>query len=155
MARTLEGHLDAKGLRFALVAARWNEAVVARLLAGAQDALSRHGADAESVTVVRVPGSWEVALASGKLARGGKHDAIVALGALVRGQTPHFDVLATATARGLFDAAATSGTPVIFGVLTCDTIDQAMERSGGRSGNKGWDAALAAIEMASLYRRLD
>ena len=155
MTRTLEGHLDAKGVRIALIAARWNEPVTSRLLAGAEDCLLRHGADRDTLTVVRVPGSWELALAASRLAATRKFDAIVALGALVRGETPHFDVLAAATAKGLLQAGMAAGIPVIFGVLTCDTLEQAMDRAGGKAGNKGWDAALAAIEMAGLYKRLD
>lgn len=155
MTRILEGHLDAKGFRFALVVARWNEAVTSRLLAGAEECLVRHGADRETLTIVRVPGSWELPLAASRVAATRKFDALVALGALVRGETPHFDVLAAATAKGLVQAGMASGIPVIFGVLTCDTLEQAMDRAGGKAGNKGWDAALAAIEMAGLYKRLD
>lgn len=154
MARTIEGQLDAKGLKIALVVARWNEAITARLLAGAEDCLLRHGADPDALTVVKVPGSWELPLAAAKVAGSGRHDAVVALGALVRGETPHFDLLAAEAAKGLAQAGAASGMPVIFGVLTCDTMDQAIDRAGGKAGNKGWDAALAAIEMVSLYKRL-
>jgi 6,7-dimethyl-8-ribityllumazine synthase len=155
VARILEGHLDAKGIRFALVVARWNESVTSRLLSGAEDALLRHGADPDTLTIVRVPGSWELALAASRLAATRRFDAIVALGALVRGETPHFDVLAAAAAKGLAQAGMAAGIPVIFGVLTCDTLEQALDRAGGKAGNKGWDAALAAIEMAGLYKRLD
>jgi 6,7-dimethyl-8-ribityllumazine synthase len=155
VARILEGHLDAKGIRFALVVARWNESVTSRLLSGAEDALLRHGADPDTLTIVRVPGSWELALAGSGLAATRRFDAIVALGALVRGETPHFDVLAAAAAKGLAQAGMAAGIPVIFGVLTCDTLEQALDRAGGKAGNKGWDAALAAIEMAGLYKRLD
>jgi 6,7-dimethyl-8-ribityllumazine synthase len=155
VARILEGHLDAKGIRFALVVARWNESVTSRLLSGAEDALLRHGADPDTLTIVRVPGSWELALAASRRAATRRVDAIVALGALVRGETPHFDVLAAAAAKGLAQAGMAAGIPVIFGVLTCDTLEQALDRAGGKAGNKGWDAALAAIEMAGLYKRLD
>jgi 6,7-dimethyl-8-ribityllumazine synthase len=155
VARILEGHLDAKGIRFALVVARWNESVTSRLLSGAEDALLRHGADPDTLTIVRVPGSWELALAASRRAATRRLDAIVALGALVRGETPHFDVLAAAAAKGLAQAGMAAGIPVIFGVLTCDTLEQALDRAGGKAGNKGWDAALAAIEMAGLYKRLD
>jgi 6,7-dimethyl-8-ribityllumazine synthase len=154
VARTIEGHLDAKGLKVALVVARWNELVTARLLDGALDALIRHGAAASDLTVVKVPGSWEVPLVAGKLAATDAYDAVVALGCLVRGETPHFDLLAAEAAKGLAQAAAASGKPVLFGVLTCDTMEQALDRAGGKAGNKGWDAATAAIEMVSLYRRL-
>lgn len=155
MAKTIEGHLDAKGLKVALVAARWNAAVTDKLLAGALDCLVRHGADAADLTVIKVPGSWELPLAAAKVATSGAYGAVVALGALVRGETPHFDVLAAEAAKGLAQAGIASGVPVIFGVLTCDTLEQALDRAGGKGGNKGWDAAEAAIEMASLYRRLD
>jgi len=154
MPRTIDGHLDAKGIKTALVASRWNEAVTHRLVEGAQDALVRHGADPADVTLVRVPGSWELPLAAARLAASAKYDAIVALGCLIRGETPHFDILAAEAAKGLARVGLSSGVPVIFGVLTCDTLEQAMERAGGKAGNKGWDAALAAIEMVSLYRRL-
>ena len=154
MARTVEGHLDAKGLKVALVVARWNEAVTSRLLSAAEDCLLRHGAEPDGLTIVKVPGSWELPLAAAKVAASGRHDAVVALGALVRGETPHFDVLAAEAAKGLAHAGLAAGIPVIFGVLTCDTMDQAVDRAGGKSGNKGWDAALAAIEMVGLYKRL-
>ena len=153
MAKILEGHLDAKGLKVALIVSRWNETVTERLLASALDCLVRHGADPAQLTVVKVPGSWELPLAAGKIARSGP-DAVIALGALVRGETPHFDLLAAEAAKGLAQAGLSSGVPVIFGVLTCDTMEQAMDRAGGKAGNKGWDAAEAAIEMASLYKRL-
>lgn len=155
MARILEGHLDAQGIRIAIVVARWNEAVTSRLLAGAEHTLLEHGLDRDALTIVRVPGSWELALAAQQLAATKRFDAIVAIGALIRGETPHFDVLATATARGLAQVGMAAGIPVIFGVLTCDTMEQAMDRAGGKAGNKGGDAALAAIEMAGLYKRLD
>lgn len=155
MTRVLEGHLDAKGARFALVVARWNEVVTARLLAAAEDCLLRHGADPAAITIVRVPGSWELPLAASRLAATRKFDAIVALGALIRGETPHFDVLAAEAAKGLAQAGMAAGIPVIFGVLTCDTLEQAVDRAGGKAGNKGWDAAMAAIEMSGLYKRLE
>jgi 6,7-dimethyl-8-ribityllumazine synthase len=150
-----EGSLDAKGMRFALVVSRWNDLVSSRLLAGAEDCLERHGASGDSRVVVKVPGSWEIPLAVRKAARSGKFDGIVALGALVRGETPHFDVLAAAVAKGLSQVSLETGVPVAFGVLTADTLEQAMERAGGKAGNKGFDAAEAAIEMVSLLRRLE
>jgi 6,7-dimethyl-8-ribityllumazine synthase len=155
VARILEGHLDAQGIRIALVVARWNEAVTSRLLAGAEQTLLERGVDRDTLTVVRVPGSWELPLAASRIAATKRFDAIVAIGALIRGETPHFDVLAHATARGLAQVGLGAGIPVIFGVLTCDTMEQAMDRAGGKAGNKGSDAALAAIEMAGLYKRLD
>ena len=154
MARVLEGHLDAKGMSFALVVTRFNEAVSGRLLEGAEDCLERHGAPQDRRTVVRVPGSWEVPMVAARLAKSGDYDAVLALGVLIRGETPHFDVLAASVSRGLADAAVETGVPVIFGVLTTDTLGQAMERAGAKAGNKGWDAALSAIEMVNLYRGL-
>jgi 6,7-dimethyl-8-ribityllumazine synthase len=150
----IEGHLNATGFKIALCASRWNGVVTDRLVAGALDALIRHGADEKNVDLVRVPGSFELHQAAAKLAAKGRYDAVVALGCLIRGETPHFDLLAAEAAKGLAQVAVTSGVPVIFGVLTCDTMDQAVARAGGKAGNKGWDAALAAIEMVSLYRRL-
>jgi 6,7-dimethyl-8-ribityllumazine synthase len=154
MASVLEGHLDAKGMRFAIIVSRFNEMATARLLEGTEDCLERHGAGEKQRTIVRVPGSWEIPLAASKLAHSGKYDAVIALGVLIRGETPHFDVLASSVSRGLSIAGVETGIPVIFGVLTTDTLEQAMERSGAKSGNKGWDAALSAIEMVNLYRRM-
>ena len=157
MAKTnevLEGHLDAKGMRFALVVPRFNDIVCERLLAGAIDCLERHGAAAEGRTVARVPGAWEVALMADRMSSGGKYDAVIAIGALIRGETPHFDMLASSVTRSLIQSSIGSGVPVIFGVLTTDTLEQAMERAGAKAGNKGWEAALSAIEMVSLYRRM-
>jgi 6,7-dimethyl-8-ribityllumazine synthase len=154
MPPTIEGHLDAKGLKVALIATRFNEVVTARLVEGALDALVRHGADPKSVTLIRAPGSFELPQVAAKLAAQGTYDAIVALGCLIRGETPHFDLIATEATKGLAQVAASSGVPIAFGVLTCDTMEQAIDRAGGKAGNKGWDAALAAIEMVSLFRRL-
>jgi 6,7-dimethyl-8-ribityllumazine synthase len=154
MPRTYEGMLDAKGFRFGLVVSRFNELLTGRLVEGALDCLARHGAQEEDITVVRVPGAWELALVAERLAASGKVDAIVALGVLIRGATPHFDYLAAETAKGLAHVALSSGVPVSFGVLTCDSLEQALERSGSKAGNKGWQAAQSAIEMVQLYRRL-
>lgn len=154
MIPVVEGSLDVQQAKVALVVARFNERVTAKLLAAAEDCLQRHGCAAEARTVVRVPGAWEVALAAHKLAGSGRFDGIVALGALIRGQTTHFDVLAAETARGLARTALDSGIPVTFGVLTTDTVEQALERAGGKAGNKGWEATLAVLEMIDLYRRL-
>ncbi len=154
MANVMEGRLDAKGMRFALVVSRTNDFVATRLLAGAEDCLERHGALADARTVVRVPGSWEIPQAAARLAKSGKFDAVVALGALIRGETPHFDVLAAEVAKGLAQTALTSGVPIAFGVVTADSLEQAIERAGAKAGNKGWDAALAAVEMVSLYRQM-
>jgi 6,7-dimethyl-8-ribityllumazine synthase len=150
----IEGSLDAKGLKIALVASRFNDFVTAKLVEGAWDALVRHGADAKNLTLVKVPGSFELPQVAAKLAAQGTYDAIVALGCLIRGETPHFDLIASEATKGLAQAAVSSGVPVSFGVLTCDTMEQAIDRAGGKGGNKGWDAALAAIEMVSLFKRL-
>ncbi|MCX7894868.1 MAG: 6,7-dimethyl-8-ribityllumazine synthase [Thermoanaerobaculum sp.] len=152
MVRTLEGHLNAGGLRFALLLSRFNSLVGERLLEGALDCLLRHGAREEDLTVVRVPGAWELPLAAARLARTRQFHAVIALGVLIRGETPHFDVIAAECAKGLAQAALEQQLPISFGVLTCDTMDQALERAGGKAGNKGWDAALAAVEMAQLWR---
>jgi 6,7-dimethyl-8-ribityllumazine synthase len=128
--------------------------ITERLLSGAEDCLERHGCAEDGRTVVRVPGAWEIPLATRKLSQSGKFDAIVALGALVRGDTPHFDYLAAEVSKGLGQIALDSEIPVIYGVLTSDTVEQAMDRAGAKSGNKGWDAALSAIEMVNLFRRM-
>jgi 6,7-dimethyl-8-ribityllumazine synthase len=148
----VEGMLEASGLRFALVVSRFNEAITSRLQDGAVDCLLRHGAEEENITVFRVPGAWEIPLLAHRLAHTGEMDAIVGLGALVRGGTAHFDLIAAEVAKGLAQVGLGSGVPVTFGVITAETLEQAVERAGTKMGNKGWDAALAAIEMAQLYR---
>src|SRR5580704_980888 len=154
--RVIEGNLVApKGARFAIVASRFNHFIVDRLVEGAVDALVRHGVDAKNVTVVRVPGAWELPLVSRRLAASKKVDAVVALGAVIRGATAHFDYVAGEAAKGLAAAASGSDVPIAFGVLTTDSIEQAVERAGTKAGNKGWDAAVSAIEMVSLARALD
>lgn len=145
---------DAAGARIAIVAARFNDFVVSRLLESALDTLSRHGLGADDVLVVRVPGAFELPLTARWLARGGEADAVVALGAVIRGDTPHFDYVCAEAARGIQAASADTGVPVIFGVLTCDDRAQAGARAGGEHGNKGGEAALAALEMVTLRRRL-
>jgi 6,7-dimethyl-8-ribityllumazine synthase len=152
--QVIEATLDASGLRFALAVSRFNEALTSRLESGALDCLRRHHADEESIAVFRVPGSWELPLIAARLAGSGDWDAVVALGVLVRGGTPHFDLIAAEVAKGLAQTAMTTGVPVTFGVVTADTLEQAVERAGTKMGNKGWDAALAAIEMARLYAGL-
>jgi 6,7-dimethyl-8-ribityllumazine synthase len=154
MTSTHDEHLDAKAIRFALVASRWNDLVVSRLVEGAERFLERHGGKAEHRTLVRVPGSWELPLAASRVAKSGKVDAIVALGALVRGETPHFEVLAAAVAHGLGQVSLETGLPVGFGVLTAESLDQALERAGGKMGNKGEEAAAAALEMVHALRRI-
>jgi 6,7-dimethyl-8-ribityllumazine synthase len=154
--RVIEGGLVVpKGARFAIVASRFNHFVVDRLVEGAIDALVRHGAQTESVTVVRVPGAWELPLVARRLAGSKKIDAVIALGAVIRGATPHFDYVAGEAAGGLAAAAQASKVPIVFGVLTTETIEQAIERAGTKAGNKGWDAAVSAIEMVALARALD
>ncbi|MFH1177132.1 MAG: 6,7-dimethyl-8-ribityllumazine synthase [Acidobacteriota bacterium] len=154
MPRTLEGVLDATGARFGLVVSRFNELLTGRLLEGALDCLLRHGARDEDLVVVKVPGAWELPLVSERLAASGKFEAVIALGVLIRGATPHFEVIAAEVAKGLAQVALQRGVPVSFGVLTTDTLEQALERAGTKAGNKGWQAAQAAIEMVQLYRRL-
>ncbi len=154
--RVIEGNLVIpNGARFAIVASRFNHFVVDRLVEGAVDALVRHGATAQSITIVRVPGAWELPVVVRRLAASKKVDAIIALGAVIRGATPHFDYVAGEAAGGVATAAASSSVPIAFGVLTTETIEQAVERAGTKSGNKGWDAAISAIEMVSLSRALD
>jgi 6,7-dimethyl-8-ribityllumazine synthase len=154
--RTIEGTLVVPaGARFAVVASRFNHFVVDRLVEGALDALVRHGAKTEAITVVRVPGAWELPGAVRRIAAAKKVDAIVALGAVIRGSTPHFDYVAGEAAGGLASVASQSAVPVAFGVLTTETVEQAVERAGTKAGNKGWDAALSAIEMLTLFRALE
>lgn len=149
-ANTREGKLDATGLRFAIVVGRFNAFITERLLAGAQDALHRLGAVAQDIAIVRVPGSFEIPAAARMLAKARKHDAIICLGCLIRGETAHYEVIANEVTRGIGQSAQETGVPHAFGVLTCDTLEQAIDRSGLKSGNKGSDAALAAVEMARL-----
>jgi len=141
--------------RFAVVASRFNQSIVEKLVDGALDALVRHGASADDVDVVWVPGAWELPIAARRLLTSERYHAIVALGAVIRGDTPHFDYVAGEASRGLARASVEFDTPIGFGVLTCDNDEQAQERAGGAHGNKGWDAALAALEMADLFERLD
>jgi 6,7-dimethyl-8-ribityllumazine synthase len=150
----IEGELSAKELRFAIIVGRFNSFITERLLAGALDALTRTGCSQENIEIVRVPGSWEMPVVARELAKVKRHDAIIALGAVIRGDTPHFDYVAGEAARGLAQVAVESGVPVGFGVLTCNTVQQAVDRAGAKSGNKGFDAAMSAIEMANLMRRL-
>ena len=151
---TIEGHRRGDGLRVALVCSRFNDLVTDRLLAGAQDGLRRHGVDAASVTVAWVPGAFELPMAAARLASSGEFDAVVCLGAVIRGATAHFDHVAGQCAAGIQRAQLDTGVPVVFGVLTTDTLEQALDRAGGKAGNKGFDAAAAAIEMADLLRQL-
>ena len=150
-----QGHLRADGRRFGIVVARFNELITRPLLAGARDSLVRHGASEDDIEVAWVPGAWEIPSALDRLARTGRFDALSALGCVIRGATPHFDYVAGHAASGTGAVAQQHGLPVINGVLTTDTIEQAIERAGTKAGNKGWDAAAAAIEMADLFARLD
>lgn len=153
--KSIEGALVVpEGAKFAIVAARFNAFIVERLVEGAVDALVRHGADAKNISVVRVPGAWEIPLVCQRLAKSGKLDAVVALGAVIRGATPHFDHVASEVSKGVAQASMASGVPIAFGVLTTDSIEQAVERAGTKAGNKGFDAAVTAIEMVTLGKAL-
>lgn len=153
--KVLEGGLDASGLRFAVVVSRFNDLVTGKLLEGALSGLRRHGADEDDVTVVWVPGAVEIGVVALKLARSGDYDAVITLGAVVRGATSHFDYVSSMVAGGVARAAEESGVPVIFGVLTTDTMEQALDRAGGKVGNKGTEAAVTAVEMARLMESLE
>jgi 6,7-dimethyl-8-ribityllumazine synthase len=154
MPRVIEGQLSAAGLRFAIVVSRFNSFITERLLAGALDALTRTGADADAIDVIKVPGSWEVPLVAGEVAKQRRHDALICLSCVIRGETPHFDYVAGQAAKGIAQVAAETGVPVAFGVLTTNTLEQAIDRAGAKGGNKGFDAAITAIEMANLLRKL-
>lgn len=154
MSRVIEGQLSSAGLKFAIVVSRFNSFVTERLLAGALDALTRTGSNPDDVDVVKVPGSWEVPLAAKTLATRGRYHAVICLSAVIRGDTPHFDYVAAEAAKGIAQASLETGVPVAFGVLTTNTLEQAIDRAGTKGGNKGFDAAMSAIEMASLMRRL-
>ncbi len=154
MAKTIQGKVTAQGLKFGIVAARFNDFITGRLVEGALDGLQRHGAAEGDIDIVKVPGAYEIPLAAKMLAQSKKYHAIICLGAVIRGATPHFEYVSAEVSKGIASVSLDSRVPVIFGVLTTDTIEQAIERAGAKSGNKGWDAALAAIEMADLMRQL-
>lgn len=154
MPRFIEGKLDATGLRFGIIVSRFNSFIGERLLEGAVDALVRHGGDDGDIDVVRVPGAFEIPLTAQKLVQKGNYDAVICLGAVIRGSTPHFDYVAAEVSKGVAHVSLATGVPVVFGVLTTDTIEQAIERAGTKAGNKGFDAAVTAIETAHLYREL-
>lgn len=154
MPEPIQGHLEAGGLRFAIIASRFNSFMADRLVEGALDCLNRHGADESGIRVVRVPGTWEIPFVARKLADPAKVDALVCVGALIRGATPHFEYLAAEVTKGLAQISLESGVPIGYGLVTADTLEQAVERSGSKAGNKGWDAAAAAIELADLSRKL-
>ena len=150
--RVLEGKLTAEGLRIGIVAARFNEFITNKLVSGAIDALTRHGASEENMTMAWVPGAFEIPLAAQKMANSGKFDAVICLGAVIRGSTPHFDYVSNEVTKGVAHVGLQTGVPTVFGVLTTDTIEQAIERAGTKAGNKGFDAAMTSIEMANLLK---
>jgi len=150
----LEGKISAEGYRFGLVVSRFNDFISSKLVEGAVDALKRHGATEEQLLLVKVPGAFEIPLAAKKLAESGKVDAVICLGAVIRGSTPHFEYVAAEVSKGIAVVALDTKVPVAFGVLTTDNLEQAIERAGTKSGNKGWDAALAAMEMVNLFKQL-
>jgi 6,7-dimethyl-8-ribityllumazine synthase len=152
--KVIEGHLSAAGLKFAIVVSRFNSFITERLVGGAVDALTRSGCNPEEIDIVKVPGSWELPIVAKELAAQKRHHALIVLGALIRGETPHFDYIAGAAAKGLAQIATDSGMPVAFGLLTTNTLEQAIDRAGAKGGNKGFDAAMSAVEMANLMRRL-
>ncbi|MGD9174284.1 MAG: 6,7-dimethyl-8-ribityllumazine synthase [Desulfobacterales bacterium] len=150
MAKTLEAHLNAEGKKFALVVSRFNDFITDKLLSGALDALVRSGAKDNDIQIVKVPGAFEIPLVAKKMATQKKVSAIICLGAVIRGATPHFDYVSAEVSKGIAQVSLESGVPIIFGVVTTDTIEQAIERAGSKAGNKGWSAAMAAVEMANL-----
>lgn len=154
MANIIEGKLNAKGKKFGIVASRFNELISNQLLSGAKDCLIRHECKETDITVAWVPGSFEIPLAAKKMAKSKKYDAVLCLGAVIRGGTPHFDYIAAEVSKGVAQVGLEAGLPVIFGVLTTDTIEQALERAGTKAGNKGWDAAISAIEMVDLFGKI-
>lgn len=152
MPKIIEGRLDAKGLKVGILVSRFNGFISDRLVDGAVDALLRHGADQDNLVVVKVPGAFEIPPAARKMATSGRYDALICLGAVIRGATPHFDYVSAEVTKGIAAVSMEAGIPVTFGVLTTDTLEQAIERAGSKAGNKGFDAAMAAIEMANLYQ---
>lgn len=152
MSYTFEGNLVGTGLKVGIVVGRFNEFITGKLLGGALDALTRHGVDEEDIQIAWVPGAFEIPFIAQKMAKSAKYDAIITLGTVIRGSTPHFDYVCNEAAKGIAAISLNTGIPVIFGVLTTDTIEQAIERAGTKAGNKGWDAAVSAIEMANLSK---
>ncbi len=150
----INGMLDAKEIRVAIVVARFNSLVAEQLVTGALDCLTRHGSAEADITLIRVPGAFEIPFAAKKAAEAGSYDAVICLGAVIRGSTPHFDYVAAESAKGVAQTSLSSGVPVINGIITTNDIEQALERAGTKAGNKGWDAALAAIEMVSVNRQI-
>jgi len=154
MAKVIEGQLTAKGKKFAIVASRFNDFITKKLLEGALDAINRHGGDEKNVEVVWVPGAFEIPIIANKLAKSNKFDALICLGTVIRGSTPHFDYIASEVAKGIAHVGLMTGKPVSFGIITADSLEQAIERAGTKQGNKGADAALSAIEMADVMERI-
>jgi len=154
MSKTYEGKLVAKDFKFALIISRFNDFIVHKLMEGAMDALLRHGAEDKNIAVIKVPGAFEIPLVAKKLAKSGKYDAIICLGAVIRGATPHFEYVASEVSKGIAMVNLETEVPISFGVLTTDNIEQAIERAGSKSGNKGWDAAVSAIEMVNLIKEI-
>jgi 6,7-dimethyl-8-ribityllumazine synthase len=152
--RIIEGELQAKGFKFGIIVSRFNDFITSRLLEGAIDALLRHGAKEDDIEVVKVPGAFEIPLIAKKLASKGTCQAVICLGTVIRGATPHFDYIAAEVSKGIASASLETGVPIAFGIITADTIEQAVERAGTKAGNKGWDAAITAIEMAQVVKRL-
>jgi 6,7-dimethyl-8-ribityllumazine synthase len=152
MPKELQGNLNASGIKVAIIASRWNDLVVSRLVAGAIDALERLGANSEDITICRVPGSFEVPLTAKRLAQTGRWDAVVCLGALVRGETPHFEYIAAEVTKGIAQVSLESGIPMTYGIITADSVEQAINRAGMKAGNKGFEAAMSAVELINLYK---
>jgi len=152
--KVIEGELQAKGLKFGIIVSRFNDFITSKLLDGALDALRRHGADENDIEVVKVPGSFEIPLVAKKLAAKGTYSAVICLGTVIRGATPHFEYISAEVSKGIASASMETGIPIAFGIITSDTLEQAVERAGTKSGNKGWDAAITAIEMAQVMKKL-
>jgi len=152
--KVIQGELQAKGLKFAIIVSRFNDFITGKLLEGAVDGLLRHGAKEEDIEVIKVPGAFEIPLTAKKVASKGSYSAVICLGTVIRGATPHFDYVAAEVSKGVASVSLETGVPIAFGVLTTDTIEQAVERAGTKSGNKGFDAAMTAIEMAQVFKKL-
>lgn len=152
--KTIEGNLNAAGLKFAILVSRFNSIITDRLLGGALDALKRSGGDTEQIEIIKVPGAWEMPVAAAEVARQKRHDAIICLSAVIKGDTPHFDYIAAEATKGLAQVSMQNAVPVAFGILTTNTVEQAIDRAGAKNGNKGFDAAMTAIEMANLMKQL-
>ena len=154
MPKIIEGHLDADGLKFGIIVSRFNDFIGEKLVGGAIDSLVRHGAKETDIAIYKVPGAFEIPQTAKKVASTKQYDAVICLGVVIRGDTPHFDYIAAEVSKGIATVGLETGTPIIFGVLTTETIEQAIERAGSKAGNKGWDAANAAVELVNLYKKL-